>query len=249
MAEGRLQGAGAYMRAVQSLLDDIAQTQSDAIDRAASVVVDVIKRDGTVFVFGTGHSHMLAEEAHYRAGGLACVTPILIESMMLHRNAVQGSEIERTQGLAEDLLQRYRPKAGDALFIYSNSGVNAVPVEMALAGKAAGMTVIAVIAAAYSAAAKLGPVGKKLGEVADIVIDNRGVPGDAIVSIGDTGLSVASTSTVAGAFIFNAIVAEVATRLNDAGLPLPVLISSNVPGAAEHNRALLERARARNPHL
>ena len=249
MAESRLQGAAAYMRAVESLLEEIAQTQAEAIDRAASAVVDTIKREGTVFVFGTGHSHLLAEEGHYRAGGLAAVTPILIETLMLHHNAVQGSEIERTRGLAEGLLHRYHPKAGDMLFIYSNSGVNAVPVEMALAAKAVGMTVIAVIAADYAATANLGPVGKKLGEVADIIIDNRGIPGDAIVPIGDSGLRAGPTSTVAGAFIFNAVVTEVAWRLHEAGLPLPVFVSSNVPGAAAHNRDLLERARERNPHL
>jgi uncharacterized phosphosugar-binding protein len=244
-----MQGAAAYMNAVQALLDEIMQTQAAAIDKAASAVVDAIQRDGTVFVFGTGHSHMLAEEAHYRAGGLACVTPILIEMLMLHDNAVRGSEIERTRGLSAALLETYHPKAGDVLFIYSNSGVNAVPVEMALAGKTANMTVVAVIAADYAAMAKLGPVGKKLGEVADIVIDNRGIPGDAIVLIGDSGMHVGPTSTVSGAFIFNAIVTEVAWRLHEAGMPLPIFVSSNVPGAADHNRDLLARGRERNPHL
>ena len=245
----QLRGATAYMETVRAMLDEIAATQQAAIDQAASAVVDVLQRDGTVFVFGTGHSHMLAEEAHYRAGGLAPVVPILSEDLMLHHSAIRSTELERISGLAEGLLKTYKPNIGDILFIYSNSGVNAVPVEMALAAKKMGLTVVAVIAAAYAEATKRGPVGKKLGEVADIVIDNRGVAADEVVAIGDTGVRVGPSSTVTGAFIFDAIVSEVAWRLQAAGAVVPAYISANVPGAAEHNRDLLLRYRERNPHL
>ncbi len=249
MTTAKLHGATAYMEAVRDLLDDIARTQADAIDRAASALVETIKCDGTIFLFGSGHSHMLAEEGHYRAGGLAPVTPILIDALMLHEGALRSTAIERIAGLAEGLLKTYAPKPGDVLFIFSNSGVNAVPVEMALAGKQAGLTVIAVISAAYAEVAQRGPTGKKLGEVADIVIDNRGVVGDAVVPIGERGFRVGPTSTIAGAFILNAIVAETAWRLDQQGLPVPAYISANVPGASEHNRALIERYSERNPHL
>lgn len=249
MTTAKLPGATAFMDAVRDLLDQITRTQADALDRAAGVLVDTIQRDGLIFIFGSGHSHMLAEEGHYRAGGLAPVVPILVEPLMLHAGSLRSTAIERTPGLAEGLLKTYAPQPGDALIVFSNSGVNAVPVEMALAGKAAGLTVIAVISAAYAEAARLGPVGKKLGEVADIVIDNQGVAGDAIVPVGAGGLRVAPTSTITGAFILDAIVAEVAVRLEAQGLPLPVYVSANVPGAAEHNRELFARFRERNPHL
>lgn len=249
MTTSNLAGATIFMNALRDLLDEIARTQAEAIDIAASALVATIQRDGTVFLFGSGHSHMLAEEGHYRAGGLACVVPILVDPLMLHAGSIRSTSIERSMGLAEGLLKTYAPRQGDALIVFSNSGVNAVPVEMALAGKAAGMTVIAVISAAYAEAAKLGPVGKKLGEVADIIIDNKGIAGDAIVPLGDDGLRVGPTSTITGAFILDAIVAEVAVRLHAAGQPLPVYISANVVGAAEHNRELITRFRERNPHL
>jgi uncharacterized phosphosugar-binding protein len=245
----KIEGATAYMDAIRTLLDDIARTQSEALDRAATALVNTVQNDRTIFIFGSGHSHMLAEEGHFRAGGLANVTPILIESLMLHQGSIRSTSIERVMGLAEGLLKTYNPVPGDTLIVFSNSGVNAVPVEMALAGKKAGLTVIAVLSREYAAAAQQGPVGMKLADVADILIDNHGVAGDAIVSVGEDGLRVSPTSTITGAFILNALVAEVAFRLHQQGQPLPIYVSANVPGAAEHNRDLFTHFRERNPHL
>lgn len=249
MTDSTLHGADAYMNAVRALLDDIARTQGEALDRAASALVETIRRDGTIFLFGSGHSHMLAEEGHFRAGGLANVTPILIEPLMLHQGSIRSTSIERVTGLAEGLLKTYNPTPGDTLIVFSNSGVNAVPVEMALAGKKTGLTVIGVISMEYAAAAQQGPVGRKLSDVADILIDNHGIAGDAVVPIGEAGLRVSPTSTITGAFILNALVAEVAFRLHRQGFPLPIYISANVAGSAEHNRDLFARFRGRNPHL
>jgi uncharacterized phosphosugar-binding protein len=247
--EPRLTGAHAYMDAVRELLDRIAATQGAAIDRAARAMVGCIQAGGIIYLFGTGHSHMLAEEGHFRAGGLVPVTPVLSSSLMLHESAIASGKLERMPHLAAIELERYAPTERDALVIFSNSGVNAVPVEMALAGKEHGMTVIAVVSLAYALQAPLSSVGKRLPEVADIVIDNLGLPGDAIVPIGNTGLRTGPTSTVAGAFILNSMLTEVVERLAESGAEPPVYVSSNMPGAAEHNEILLARYRHRNPHL
>jgi uncharacterized phosphosugar-binding protein len=242
-------GAFAYMNAVRAILDIVAQTQGRAIDQAASSIVNSIKSGGMVYLFGTGHSHMMAEEGHTRAGGLAPVCPILSSSLMIHESAASASKLERLTGLAATLLVRYQLTSKDVLIIFSNSGVNAVPVEMAMLAKQIGLTVIAVVALEYTLHAPLSPVGKRLNEIVDIVIDNQGPQGDALVAINGTNLKVGAPSTVAGAFILNAIFTEVAWRIAAEGDTPPVYISGNMPNAAEHNSVLHEQYRSRNPHM
>lgn len=240
-----------YMHAVLEKLDTILERQESVIEQAVEAVQKTIRAGGLVYLFGTGHSHMLCEEGHYRAGGLAPVCPILSSSLMLHEGAVASTQLERVSGLGPTLLSRYQPTSQDLLIVFSNSGVNAVPVETAIAAKEMGMTVIAVVAIDYATKAQPGPLGKKLTDVADIVIDNQGPPGDALVEVGETGLRVGPLSTIAGVFILNAIVTEVSCRLaqDSSPDPLPVYISANMPGATDHNITLVERYRSRNPHL
>jgi len=246
-----LEGAAAYMRAVQELIQRVIDTQSEALSAAADVMERALRSDGRILLFGSGHSHILAEEGHYRAGGIAAVVPILSTSLMLHESAIASTTYERLTGLAGPLLARYAPTAQDCLIVFSNSGVNAVPVEMAkIAREQYGMAVIAVIAARYAAQAPLSPLGARLSEIASVTIDNGGLPGDAAVDVGDTGVRVGPSSTVVGAFILNSLLTEVTFRLaKDKTAQLPVFISANMPNAAEHNRQLLERYKSRNPHF
>lgn len=240
--------ASRYMDAVRALLDTIAGRESEQIILSASAIADALRADHMLYLFGTGHSHMLAEEGHFRAGGLAPVVPILSSSFMLHEGAAASTQFERTSGVAQAVLSRYTVEKGDVIVIFSNSGANAVPVEMALAAKERGLTVIAIVALEYAATVKPGVSGKKLADVADIVIDNHGVPGDALVDVGG-GLRSGAASTITGAFILNAILTTVAALLSEGDDPPPIYISANMPGAAQHNAALIQRYRQRNPHL
>lgn len=242
-------GATLYADKVKSILDQVMTTQNESFDCAAEAVVRTIKQGGVVYLFGTGHSHMLAEEGHYRAGGLAPVIPILVSGLMLHESAINSGKLERLLGLAATILSHYQPTANDVMFIFSNSGVNAVPVEMAIEAKKLGMTVIGVLAVAYASVAPFNSTGKRLNEIADIVIDNKIPAGDALVEVGQSGLRSGPASTVVGAFILNSIFTEVVYRINSAGIEPPVYISSNMPGAAEHNQRLVQREKIRNPHL
>jgi uncharacterized phosphosugar-binding protein len=242
-------GIGQYFEAIQRLQSQVIDRQRDLLSQVAQVMFDTVQHHGRIFVFGTGHSHMLAEEGHYRAGGLAAVVPIFSPGLMLHESAIVSGQLERTPGIAEPLLNRYSPRAGEMLFIFSNSGVNLLPLEMALAGQAHGLKVVAVCSMAYARVAPLSALGKRLFEVADNVLDNGGEPGDSLVCVEGSPWRVGPSSTIIGALLWNCLITEVAFRLQLSSTEVPIYASANLPGAAEHNAALLSEWRALNPHL
>lgn len=239
------------METARAYLADIAARLSDPamvgqLAPAVEAVVAAVRADRLVYVFGTGHSHLLALELHYRAGGPAFVVPILEESLMLHRGAIASTARERESGAAAAAFAPYPVGPGDVVIVISNSGVNAAPLEAAEIARARGARVIALTSRAYSEAAARG--GASLAARADIVIDNGLPAGDALVPLPGTALRAGAGSTAVGAAILQALFAEAASRLAAAGAP-PIFLSANMPGAAENNRELIARYGPRNPHL
>ena len=245
-----MSGAERYLEQVVAMIQRLRSEQLGQIHQAATMVAEVMREDGLVHIFGTGHSHMLAEEGLYRAGGLAPINAILESALMLHEGATASTKMERLSGYSRIVADKHDFREGDLLIVVSNSGVNAVPVEMALLAREAGMKVVAVCSLAYSRAATLKPeVPARLYEIADLTLDNLGEPGDAVVEVDGGGLKVGPTSTVVGAALLNAVFVEAVSLLSADGAELPVYRSSNMPGAPEHNRHLVERFRRRVKHL
>jgi len=244
-----LSGADSYLEQVGAMIRHLRDEQLGPIREAGRLVAEVLRADRLVHVFGTGHSHMLAEEGLYRAGGLAPVNAILESGLMLHEGATVSTRLEKLPGYSPIVAAKYGFEKGDLLIVISNSGVNAAPVEMALLAKEAGLNVLAICSVAYSKSAELKPgVSVRLYEVADLTLDNLGEPGDAAVEVDGSGLKVGPTSTVVGAALLNAVFVEAVCALAAEGVEPPVYRSSNMPGASEHNRRL-ERFRGRIRHL
>jgi uncharacterized phosphosugar-binding protein len=121
-----------YFDVLQSKLQSCMQTQKEAIDQAADMIVDSFLKGGRFYAFGTGHSHLIVEELYTRAGGLAFVKPILPTEMMLHEMPTKSSALERLPGYAKAILDLYPVEENDVFLIISNSGRNSAPVEMAM---------------------------------------------------------------------------------------------------------------------
>ncbi len=230
-----------YLGEADRLLRVAADSQRAAITRAAGLVADALAAGGLLHTFGTGHSHLLAEEVFYRAGGLAAVNPILVDPLMLHAGAVRSTALERLAGVGEVLLDAEPIRGGDVLLVVSNSGGNAVAVEMAQAAGRRGLATIALTSVRHAtdAAARAGAGTARLHEVVDVVLDNGGRPGDACVEVAD--LVVAPTSTVVGAALLQAVVAETVELLVDRGVTPEVFRSSNLAGGDAHNAELARR--------
>jgi uncharacterized phosphosugar-binding protein len=224
-----------YIETCVDQLRTIVTESGASIDAAAQAVADAMARDQAFYLFGSGHSALIAREAFWRAGGLAPAIPI---------PDPMAGDGERISGFGATLLGHYNLQAGEALIVISNSGINPLPIEVALEGKARGLTVIALTSIAHSSqVSSRHPDGKKLMDIADIVIDTHGIQGDAAVELPQSELKVGATSTVVGAAIIEAITARTAEILLERGLQPPVLISANTPEGDAHNRLLANRYR------
>lgn len=160
-----------YFEQINDILSKVVETQLLQINQTSKIIANSIINDGWLYVFGSGHSHMVAEEFFYRAGGIVRVYPILDTALMLHEGAVKSSAIERLSGYAKNLLDDYPAKENDVIIIASNSGRNAVPIEMAIEAKSKNMKVIAITNLEHSKAVESRhKSGKRLFELADIVI-------------------------------------------------------------------------------
>lgn len=231
-----------YFENLQKILARIATEQIDNIEKAARAVADALENGGRVHAFGTGHSHMLAEEIFYRAGGLVNVNPILETSLMLHESAAKSTELERLEGYGEILFDHHSISNKDILFLFSNSGRNGVAIDLALiAGERGVKTVVITNMEHTMQGASRHSSGKKLFEAADIVIDNCGCHGDASMRIDEINRSVAPTSTAAGAAILNAIEARAVEIMVAEGFTPEVFSSSNVDGGDEINNAYIAK--------
>lgn len=240
-----------YLADTAALLARLANEQQEPITAAAQAVAETLVHDGLVHVFGSGHSHMLALEGFYRAGGLAAVDPLLAPSLMLHSNAVLSTALERTEGIGTSLFIDLQPGPHDAFILVSNSGGNRVAIELARSARQSGLTVIAIVSGAHARSALALRAQSEqaqtpnLIDLADVVIDNLGAVGDAATTVAGIAAPMGPTSTVTGAAIIHAIAIEAAALAAAAGVVPAVFSSSNVAGGDARNAEAIARYRGR----
>jgi uncharacterized phosphosugar-binding protein len=245
MTVGSASAGRRYLQFADGLVRRLMTEEWQRVCDAAEVIADALSKGRTLHAFGSGHSHMLAEELYYRAGGLVRVRPILFEGLMLHGSAPLSTALERLPEIGDALFDDQSFAEGDVLLIASNSGSNAVASRLAERARACGVHVVAVTSLrhATSAEARANDL-PRLHELADLVIDNGGVVGDAAVEIHGLDRSVGPTSTVIGAAIVNAIVVETVERLVARGITPDVYASSNLEGGDAVNSAFHIRSDA-----
>ncbi len=235
-----------YLSHLTDILNGIVDKDRAALECARDHVATALKSDRLVYVAGSGHSHLIAAEAFFRAGGIAAVQPIFDPSLMLHVNASRSSLIERESGHAARVLAGYGIDHGDVVFIVSNSGRNAFPIEAAMIAKQRGAKTVAVTSIEHSkSVSSRHSSGKRLFEVTDIVIDNGAPYGDACLEIGPANVAMGPTSTISGSFIINAVIAEAVDSLARQGIAVDVYPSSNGEDAGAAVDAIVERWKPR----
>ena len=222
-----------YLGQIVEILQRIEREERAKMTEAAETVADVICRDGIIYTFGCGHSHLPCLDTFYRAGGLACVSPILDEDLMLHDGAAKSSRMEKMPGIAAEAFRRHHVTPNDLIVVISASGKNAAPVEMCECAKKAGVKLVTISSSAYI------DHGAKLLSLGDIAVDCKVPYGDAVIDVGEAKMGGLSTYT--SLFILNSILIDGAKKALSKGTVPPVYRSGNVEGGTAKNVALEER--------
>lgn len=228
-----------YLEYVKEHLAELARTQAEPLERAAKLAAQSYCDGKRLFTFGSGHSHLVAEEMYVRAGGLAFVKAILPGELMLHEKLNKSMYLERLEGYAEIMLTLYGVDSGDTIVIISNSGRNSVPVEMALGAKARGASVVAITSLKHSEQIpSRDKSGKRLFEIADVVLDNGAAYGDAEFVVQGCSTPMGPISDIMGTALAQALAVGIAEQLAARGVDAPVFRSANSDNAGEHNQNL-----------
>ncbi|MBI2807375.1 MAG: SIS domain-containing protein [Planctomycetes bacterium] len=245
MSTTPLAAAERYFQEATARLPALLDGQRDALDRAAALCTDAIAADGLVHLFGCGHSRMMCEEMTPRQGCFVGWHTIVELGLTFHNLIVgpnglrQSLHLEKTLGYAEQILRNFAFGPKDVLIVVSTSGIREVIIEMAEGAKQRGLGVIALLSRAHCEQAEPAhPSGKKLLDIADVVLDNGAPIGDSLLTIdapskppGERGEPAGSRrtgpfSTVGGALVMNMLRCEVAQRLMERGIE-PVFLPSH----------------------
>jgi uncharacterized phosphosugar-binding protein len=224
--------------AVRTHLRAVTDHNADAVAEVADLLLACVRADGLVHTAGAGHSLAAVAETFYRAGGLACVRPLYHPDLLPMNGAITSTTAERRSGLAAEVLGPQPLGEHDVLVVFSTSGVNPYPVELASLARSAGRAVVAVTSGPASAVAPRR-AGSTVAERATVVLDTLVPPGDSTYPA-DSPV-VAPISTVANAYLWDLVLVALTDLATKQNVPLPLWRSSNVPGGDEANAGLLAR--------
>ncbi|TKI67671.1 SIS domain-containing protein [Lysinibacillus mangiferihumi] len=235
-----------YIEQIEQIIKQVKVTQMDAINEASRLIKEAVKHDRLIHIFGCGHSQMYAEEIFYRAGGLVAVNPILEPALSLRPEATKSTWFERLDGYAKKILDSEETKKGDVIIIASTSGRNSVPIEMALEAKKKGLIVIALTSSEFTNdVTSRHASGKKLIDIADVILDNCGVSGDAVIEVEGFATKFGPTSSVIGFMILQSVIAQSISCLLEEGVEPNVWVSSNLDKGDDINKEHIKNYKSR----
>jgi len=237
-------GASQFLSALRNIFDRIEETQLETISEVAKWGADAIAVDRLIVLFGSGHSFIPTMDTYPRIGSYPGWLPIhelstsYMPATLGNQGLRQALYLEKIEGFGRVVLENYRLDPRDVMIVISNSGVNAMGIDVALSAREQGIKTVAITSLAHSRESNSRhSTGKRLFEVCEAVIDTCVPQGDALVSIPGFPQKVASASTIAGCIIMQSLVAEVAQNLDERGIHLPVFPSHNAEMTAEQRDA------------
>ena len=226
-----------WLNATRAILDDIEATQLPAIRQAAEVMADSIQAERWVHTFGCGHATIPVEEMYPRIGGFVGFHP-MVELPLTFFTRITGEMgihqflfLERAPGYGDAIMKSYAFDKRDTMWIFSHTGINNVNIDVALRAKELGLKVVATGSAAEAQrSTPRHPLGKRLFDIADVVIDTKVPAGDSSVPLPGHVDNVGPVSTMAFVAVVWMTITTVAELLASRGVRLHIHPSHNVPG-------------------
>lgn len=234
-----------YYDLSMELLRDLREKQLEAIVEAAELCADRIAKGGLIFLFGAGHSRMMCEEMTPRQGCFVGFVAFVELALSNHANIIGANglrgplHLEKIPGYAEELLKSWKFGEHDAFILISTSGIRPLIVEMAMGAQARGLPVIGITSVKHgSEVPSAHESGKKLMDLADIVLDNQCPRGDCVLELDGLEWATGPVSTLTGAMIINMLRCETARLLLERGFHPEMLPSHQLVGNASAEEQL-----------
>lgn len=236
--------ASQWLAEARAVMDNIEGTQLDNIRRAAEIMADSIQAERWVHTFGCGHATIPVEEMYPRIGGFVGFHP-MVELPLTFFTRITGEMgihqflfLERAEGYGTQIMKGYNFDKRDTLWVFSHSGINNVNIDVALRAKELGMKVIVSGSEqGFRGVASRHSSGKKLFDLADVVIDSCVPATDAAVPIKNHFDRVGPLSTLGFVTVVWMTISTVAEILVERGVTLHIHPSHNIPGdTTAHDR-------------
>jgi uncharacterized phosphosugar-binding protein len=213
-----MSAARTYLQKMRVLLDQLEQTQMEAIEQAGTVCAEALLAGRHIYVSAKG-THSIHTEVTHRAGGF--IDPTILSD--------EAAEL----------------RSGDVVIIGTNAGFDGTTVGLALRCRELGVHTIAITTVVFEqGVTSLDPSGKTLHEVADLCIDQGGVVGDALLEFPGLDVPIIPPSGVLCVTAVWMVFAATAERMVAAGKPPLVYQAIQMPGAAERNARYLVAAKS-----
>ena len=200
-------------------------------------MADSIAAGRWVHTFGCGHATIPVEEMYPRIGGFVGFHP-MVELPLTFFTRIVGEMgvrqfvfLEGVEGYGDRIMESYDFDPRDTMWIFSHTGINAVNIDVALRAREIGMKVVVCgsVAEAHTRPSRHSS-GKRLFEIADVVVDNCTDVVDASVPIANHQDRIGPLSTMAFVTLVWMIITTVAEDLVGRGVKLYIHPSHNVPG-------------------
>ncbi len=229
-----------YYKGIIKTLKDINEEEKVKIDKASNLIFETMKKNGMIYIFGTGHSHLIALEGFYRAGGLGNICPILIDEIMLHNSAAGSSKHEKNSDFINKILNKYQINNNDIVIIFSVSGRNGLPIELAKYLQKNKINLITVSSKVYWDITK-----DLIYKYGNINIDNHSLFGDVLLYDQKIDTSYMSSSTILNSFILNTLLSKAIKKAIENNVEIYLYKSNNIDGNQKHNKAIIDKFKSK----